>query len=235
MVWCDFGGVLSPPVDEAFARLASAAGVPVQDLAAAARAVAAAMGLDGVAAPLERGVLSQREWGRRVTAALAPRWHPLIDLGRFGDHFYTGRVLNTALLDHLTSLRECGVRLGLLTNSVKEWEPHRAAMFAAAGRSDAVFDAVLRSHEVGVAKPDEAMFALAEAVFGTPPGQCVLIDDVTDNCEAARRRGWTALPHTTTEQTVAAVGRLLPVPAAGPGSLERKRYILRPRQGRPRS
>ncbi|MEV0776456.1 HAD-IA family hydrolase [Streptomyces sp. NPDC050428] len=209
VVWCDFGGVLTPPIDEAFARVVAAAAVPARELRSASETVAADMGLTGVA-PLELGLLSQAEWGRRVTAALAPRWRPRVDLGRFGDHFYADRELNLALFDHLVRLRARGIRLGLLTNSVREWEPHRAAMLAAAGRSADVFDAVVRSHEVGVAKPDEAMFSLAEAEFDTPPEQCLLIDDAAANCAASRRRGWTAVAHLDTERTIAALARCVP-------------------------
>ncbi|MGW6402542.1 HAD-IA family hydrolase [Streptomyces sp. NPDC055134] len=209
VVWCDFGGVLTPPIDEAFARVVAAAAVPAQALRSAAETVAADMGLTGVA-PLELGLLSQAEWGRRVTAALAPVWHPRVDLGRFGDYFYADRELNLALFDHLVHLRARGTRVGLLTNSVREWEPHRAAMLAAAGRSDAVFDAVLRSHEAGVAKPDDAMFALAEAAFDALPEQCLLIDDTADNCAASRRRGWTAVAHHDTERTISALTRCTP-------------------------
>ncbi|QKW05021.1 HAD-IA family hydrolase [Streptomyces sp. NA04227] len=210
VVWCDFGGVLTPPVDEAFARVVRAAEVPADALSAAVEAVAAEMGLAGIA-PLELGLLDQTEWGRRVTAALAPRWRPRVDLGRFGDHFYyDGRALDVTLFDHLAVLRARGLRTGLLTNSVLEWEPHRAAMFAAAGRSEALFDAVLRSHEVGLAKPDEALFALAETTFAASPEQCLLIDDLESNCAAARRRGWTAVTHVDAARTIKALDQLVP-------------------------
>lgn len=197
VIWTDFGGVLTPPVDDALRRVADAAKVPANDLLAAIRLVAAQDGTE-LLEQLERGRLSQRDWGHRVAAALAPRWVPAVDLGRFGDYWYAGRPFNTALYDTLVAARTSGLRLGMLTNSVREWEVHRARLIP----DRTVFDRIVNSHEVGVRKPEPAIYRLAEESLAVSPGECLLIDDLAANCAAAVARGWRAVHHVDTDTTV---------------------------------
>lgn len=58
------------------------------------------------------------------------------------------------------------------------------------------FELRLASHEIGLVKPDERVFRYVESRLDAGPAQCVLIDDRTNNVEAARRAGWTGLPFT---------------------------------------
>lgn len=50
-------------------------------------------------------------------------------------------------------------------------------------------DIVVSGHEK-VAKPDPAIYAIAEGRFGLPPEQLLFIDDKAENIEAAMARGW---------------------------------------------
>ncbi len=204
VVWADFGGVLTPPVGTALRRVADAAGIPATELLAGIRRLADRAGWD-LLEPLERGLISQAEWGRRLAAELAPRWIPRIDLGDFGDYWYADRPFNTALYDELVGLREQGVRLGMLTNSVREWEAHRAAMIP----DQTVFDHVIKSHELGVRKPEAEIYRLAEEAFGVPRGGCLLIDDTVANCSAAAARGWQAVRHVDNGTTLVALRELI--------------------------
>ncbi|MEN2738822.1 HAD family phosphatase [Microbacterium sp. X-17] len=191
-VWCDFGGVLTPPIADAAAEVARAAGVPWDRIWRAIDEVAAAEGLHGMQ-PLELGVLSQAAWGARVEEALGVR--PAIDLREWDRHWYRDRPVDAALLDVLAGLRRRGIGVGLLTNSVREWEPHRARLLR--GYAD-VFQAVVRSHEVALAKPDPRIFAHAASLL---PGPTLLIDDSAENCRAARAVGWRAHHHTDPAET----------------------------------
>lgn len=199
VVWCDFGGVLTEPIPEVLGRFCHVAGVPAGPLLAAFEKVAAQHGMKALE-PLERGVLSEAEWGGRVAGALAPDWRPRVDLARFGEIWYADREFNTALFQRLAATP---VRLGLLTNSVREWEPHRERITP---RWDA-FTAMIKSHEVGVCKPDPGIFLLAEETIAA--GHHVLIDDSVTNCAAARAHGWSAITHTSNERTTAELTRVL--------------------------
>jgi len=52
-----------------------------------------------------------------------------------------------------------------------------------------LFDEVIVSADVGMAKPDPRIFALAARRIGLPAAQCVFIDDLESNVAAAREAG----------------------------------------------
>lgn len=194
VIWCDFGGVLTDPVAGVLARVAAVCAVPPDTLMNAIHAVAAEFGGDGIA-PLETGALDEAEWGRRVAARLSPTWRPRADLCRFSDLWYADRTFNADLYDALVRR---GRRLAMLTNSVREWEPHRAALMPDQSR----FETVIRSHEHGVRKPDPEIFRLAERALGVPAAGCLLIDDSDTNCHAAIGAGWRAVRHRSNARTL---------------------------------
>ncbi len=51
----------------------------------------------------------------------------------------------------------------------------------------------LASHELGVAKPDRAIFDRALQVLDLPASRVLLFDDLPENCAAARDAGWSAM------------------------------------------
>lgn len=55
------------------------------------------------------------------------------------------------------------------------------------------------SHEVGLAKPDPAIYEHVERQTNTQPDRILFFDDLPENCEAARRRGWNV--HMVTSKT----------------------------------
>lgn len=54
------------------------------------------------------------------------------------------------------------------------------------------FDAKLASHELGLLKPNVAIYRRAAAVLGLPPSQCFFTDDVQANVDGARAAGMDA-------------------------------------------
>lgn len=54
------------------------------------------------------------------------------------------------------------------------------------------FEALVFSAEVGMVKPDPAIYAAADRAYGTAPDECVFFDDRPRNVEAARTHGWAA-------------------------------------------
>lgn len=204
VVWCDFGGVISPDLGGSLDRVAASIGVRWADIAAAADRVAEPMGLRGLQ-PLELGLIAQDEWADRVSEVLTESHVLSGSLRGFDAHWYQGRVLDQELLAGLAELRAAGVPVGMLTNSVLEWEPHRAVLLGEEER----FDAVLRSHEVQLAKPDPAVFAHAETMLGEPAAVRLLIDDLEENCAGAEAVGWRAILHTDAATTLAELDVLL--------------------------
>jgi putative hydrolase of the HAD superfamily len=187
-VWSDFGGVLTPPIADTFVDFCTRVGVPVEPVLDGMVAVAEDLGVP-LMAPLDLALLTEAEWGRRVADHVERSSGIRHDFARFSDEWFRDRPTNQEMVDYLRELRGRGYFVGMLTNNVREWEPHWRAMLPA----DEIFDAVVNSCEVGVRKPDAAIFELAERRFGLDPHQCVLIDDLEENSEGARSRGWQAV------------------------------------------
>ena len=204
VIWCDFGGVISANLDRALDDVARQAGIPWPQIARAAATVADEAGLHGLQ-PLELGIMTQHEWGSLVADELTASPRARDVLCNFDRHYYRTRTLDQDLLDGLEGLRGENVQLGMLTNSVLEWEPHRQTLLA----GSAEFDYYLRSHEVGLAKPDPAIYTLADSVLGGSGARRILIDDLAVNCASAESHGWRAIRHVDAPSTLGELRRLL--------------------------
>ena len=93
-------------------------------------------------------------------------------------------------------LDSAGVPLYAITNFSGEfwraWVPQQAAFFAR-------FRDVVVSGDIGVLKPDPAIYALALERFGLDGPDAVFIDDSAANVEGARRAGMHAIRFTGAE------------------------------------
>ncbi|MHB1426370.1 MAG: HAD family hydrolase [Gemmataceae bacterium] len=78
-------------------------------------------------------------------------------------------------------------RLVLLSNTNELHAVHYRRQFA---DTLAHFDALVLSHEVGMRKPCAEIYAHTHALAGSTPRQCLFIDDLPANVEAARACGW---------------------------------------------
>jgi putative hydrolase of the HAD superfamily len=97
---------------------------------------------------------------------------------------------------------------------------------------DELFDDVVDSAFVGVRKPDPAIYALTCQRLGAPPSECVLIDDVERNCDAARACGMEAVRFVDTAQAVGELDALLAARGAPPGAVPGARPgVARPGAG----
>ena len=191
-VWFDFGGVLSPPLSILFDTYRERTGISHAQLWAAMTAADAELGLPALAS-VELATRTEAEWGARLRHHLAEA-NPGIDLSRarleeFGAQWFDGIEPNHIMINTLRHLRDNGVGVGILTNNVVEWGPHWKRMIAAVGDVDALVD----SCEVGARKPQPEMFAIAEKMSARTTERFLLIDDVEENCAAARNAGWAAI------------------------------------------
>jgi len=78
-------------------------------------------------------------------------------------------------------------RLVLLSNTNELHARHFRRQFA---DTLAHFDAFVLSYEVGLRKPRPDIYAHCQKVAGSMPQQCLFIDDLPANVEAARACGW---------------------------------------------
>jgi epoxide hydrolase-like predicted phosphatase len=102
----------------------------------------------------------------------------------------TGGGVREAMVERVRRLRSAGVRTALVTNNAREFRERWRALLPA----DELFEHVVDSSEVGVRKPDPAIFRIALARLGDPPPERTLfLDDFEGNVDAARSLGLRAL------------------------------------------
>ena len=91
----------------------------------------------------------------------------------------------------LLKLRQQGFRVFLLSNTVDmHWNYCVERLFPYEGHGvDDYFEQVFLSQRMHLAKPDPKMFSEVIARTGIDPHCTLFIDDLPDNCEAARRLG----------------------------------------------
>jgi len=105
---------------------------------------------------------------------------------RFGEQI--GAVL-PGMADIVAELGARAVPLYALTNFSREFWP---TFYAREPVLFAPFRDILVSGEVGLIKPDPAIYAMALERFALAPGEALFIDDRADNVVAAERSGFVA-------------------------------------------
>jgi epoxide hydrolase-like predicted phosphatase len=70
-------------------------------------------------------------------------------------------------------------------------------------------DVIVYSHEVGLAKPDPAIFKLTEERLRVEPHEIVFLDDHYGHVEAARACGWHAVWHRDTTRSIQEISEII--------------------------
>ena len=134
---------------------------------------------------LERGEIT--EDGVRPRGWPSARWGPASTCAGCATCTSTTCSPNAEMIDFVRELRGRGLRTALLTNNVREWEPLWRAKLP---EIDELFEIVVDSGFVGMRKPDPEIYELTlERLGGPSAGECVFLDDIEVNCEAAREPG----------------------------------------------
>jgi putative hydrolase of the HAD superfamily len=192
---CDFGGVLTTPLQDGFLAYEEESGVSLEELGNAMGRAAEEQGEHPLFA-LERGEITEAEFRDRIQRHLGDGF----DLTRLRTLYFERLEPNGAMIEFVRGLRGRGVRAALLTNNIREWEPLWRAKLP---EIDELFELVVDSAFVGLRKPDPAIFRLTlERLGGVAPERCVFLDDVDVNCEAARELGMAAVRFESAEQAI---------------------------------
>jgi putative hydrolase of the HAD superfamily len=119
----------------------------------------------------------------RVTASwgLPVRAEDLLDV-------WQHLAVDAGMLDAVRDLRARGVRCAIATNQHRE----RAVYMRRELGYERLFDPMVVSGEIGVAKPDPAYFRHAVELLGLPAAQVLFVDDVQANVDSARTVGLAA-------------------------------------------
>jgi HAD superfamily hydrolase (TIGR01509 family) len=103
-------------------------------------------------------------------------------------HVWQHLAVDAGMLEAVEELRAQGIRCAIATNQHRE----RAVYMRRELGYERLFDPMVISAEIGVAKPDPAYFRYAVDRVGLPAGQVLFVDDVAANVESARTVGLVA-------------------------------------------
>ncbi|MFF3440529.1 HAD family hydrolase [Streptosporangium sp. NPDC002721] len=152
---------------------------------------------------LERGEISGLDFERDLAARLITTdGVPLVAEGLLTRMFSRFHRVEP-MYEMLREARAAGLRTCLLSNSWANEYPRE-------GWED-VFDEVVISGEIGMRKPEPRIFEYALGRIGLAGEECVFVDDIEANIEAARRFGIVGVHHRDPELTISELETLFRV------------------------
>lgn len=199
----DYGGVLTGPVRHSIAAWLEADDI---DPASFSRTIKAWLSRDAPAGTpihrLETGELSTEEFDDLMAAELTTRSGDPVESDGLLRRLFHGMRPEPAMFDLVAELRDLGLQVALLSNSWGNTYPRE--------QIDALFDPVVISGEVGLRKPDRAIFELTLERLGLPADRAVFVDDAEPNLLGAGDVGLHTLQHTDPAATRAALAAFVP-------------------------
>jgi epoxide hydrolase-like predicted phosphatase len=202
----DYGGVLTTPVADSFLAWEREQGLGRGEVL---RLIRSAYDDEdgGLIGRLERGEISTDHFDAKLGRLLGERGHDVPD-GSLVDRMFAGMKPAGDMWDVADRARSAGIRVGLLSNS---W----GTAFYPRRRLASCFDDQVISGEVGLRKPDPAIYELAARRLGVEPQRCAFVDDLARNVEVAEQLGMFGVVHAgDTPTTLAALERFLPIGSA---------------------
>jgi epoxide hydrolase-like predicted phosphatase len=212
-VLIDWGGVLTTSLHEAISEWIVADAIDAshyRDLMSELVRHAYENGADGENPihALERGEVDVATFERDLAAKLVTLdGVPLVAEGLLRRMFAGFRPV-WPMYEMLRAAREAGLATCLVSNS---WGDH----YLREGW-DVYFDQIVISGEVGMRKPEPRIFHHALGLVGLRPEECVFIDDIEANIEAARGLGMVGLHHRDADATITEVEALCSLPLRQP-------------------
>jgi putative hydrolase of the HAD superfamily len=176
----DYGGVLTTDVFASFQAFCEAESLPPDTVRDRFRCD-----------PEARELLAGLETGALAVAEFEPRFAGLLEVRseRLIERLFGGMEPDEAMLDGVRAARRAGARTALLSNSWGDATRYDHGLL------DELFDARVISSEVGLRKPDPAIYALAAERLGLEPADCVFVDDLPGNLKPARAIGMATVLH----------------------------------------
>ena len=191
----DYGGVLSTTPFVGLAEFEARMGYPDKSLSRLLFGRGASASGPTESMPdhdwhlLETGRLTLGEFHERLVARSEAALGKPLDLGVYSEFLRElGVGIHWMMIHRVRDLRAEGYRTAILTNNIKEWGP-----FWKGSIPLDLFDLVVDSCEVGLRKPDPAIFELTCERLGVAPGAAVFLDDTRVHVESARKVGLQAV------------------------------------------
>jgi putative hydrolase of the HAD superfamily len=187
-VVCDFGGVLTTPLLSSFVAVQDEIGISPEDLGKAMRAATEERG-ENPLFELERGEMAETEFLELLADALEPPAGHRPHLHRFREIYFEALHPNEEMIGLMRELKGRGLKMAMLTNNVREWEPLWRSMLPV----DEIFEEIVDSAFVGRRKPEARIYELTLERIGMPAEACLFVDDLQPNIEGAEAAGMAAV------------------------------------------
>jgi putative hydrolase of the HAD superfamily len=160
--------------------------------------------------PRARELLAGLETGELDRDAFQTGFAPLLGVAPEGivERLFGQIGPDEAMIGAVRAARAAGLRTGLLSNSWRVEDYDRALL-------EELFDAWVISGEVGLRKPDPAIYAFAAERVGLPPEALVYVDDLPGNLKPARALGMATVVHRDAAETLPELEALLGVGLRG--------------------
>lgn len=205
----DFGGVLTNPVRTSIDSWMAADRI---EPASFSRTLKAWLGRTAPGGTplhrLETGEISVTEFEEVFAAALHTTDGSPISAPGIVGRLFAGLALDEAMFDLIADLKAAGIAVGLLSNSWGNTYPRE--------RLEALMDPVVISGEVGLRKPDPAIYDHALDLLGQPADRVVFVDDAEPNLVGARACGLRTHLHRDAASTRRTLEQLVGLPGLRP-------------------
>ncbi len=153
----------------------------------------------------ERGLSSPEDVWAEVARLLDL---PIREVGQVRHEFFAGDQVDLALIELIQGLR-AAYKTALLSN---HWIVDMPRFLREELQVPDVFDLVISSASVGLAKPDPRIFNLVLQMLGVEAGEAVFVDDNQANIQSAGQMGVHAVRFINLEQLRRDLQTLAPLP-----------------------
>ncbi len=154
---------------------------------------------------LERGELTMDEWLGGVNRGAEELFGPEFEFDIARAFSGGGARVYWEMVHHSQRVKAAGYKTAVLTNNIKEYGDHWRATIPLSQTMDAVID----SSEVGLRKPDPAIYSLTANELNVNPETCVFVDDLQDNIDGCQKVGMTGVLATDPGPTIKQVEKLI--------------------------
>jgi epoxide hydrolase-like predicted phosphatase len=195
----DFGGVLTTPLLGSFMALQDEIGIEPGTLGRAMQRIAEREG-EHPLFELERGRVSEADFLETLSRELEAEVGHRPPLHRFSEIYFDALEVNEPMIGVMREAKERGFRMALLTNNIREWEPLWRGMLPV----DEIFELIVDSAFVGMRKPEPGIYELTVERLGDgiAPADCLFVDDVEVNVDAARELGMRTVHFQSNDQAI---------------------------------
>jgi putative hydrolase of the HAD superfamily len=202
----DFGGVLTTPLIGSFMAFQDQTGISGEALGSAMARITERDGAHPLF-ELEKGHMTEHDFLAQLRDELSVELGHEPELHDFKEIYFKALNPNDEMIAEMRAAKEAGFRMALLTNNVREWEPLWRSMLPV----DEIFELVVDSAFVGMRKPEPGIYQLTlERIREHDPAElgdlefpdCLFVDDVEVNCDAARELGINAVRFVSNDQAL---------------------------------